>query len=50
VARALGVPQREIVHGYLGMDMAAVWLVIEHDLPALVTAADRMIARAGTSR
>jgi uncharacterized protein with HEPN domain len=52
-----GIPWRElsgfrnvIVHGYLGMDMAAVWLVIEQDLPALAAAVDRMIARAGTSR
>lgn len=39
-----------IVHGYLGMDIAAVWLVIEQDLPALAAAVDRMIARAGPSR
>jgi uncharacterized protein with HEPN domain len=36
------VPWRElagfrnvIVHGYLGIDLTAVWLVIERDLPAL---------------
>lgn len=52
-----GIPWRElagfrnvIVHGYLGMDIAAVWLVIEQDLPALAAAVDRMIARAGPSR
>jgi uncharacterized protein with HEPN domain len=52
-----GVPWRElagfrnvIVHGYLGVDMAAVWLVIEQDLPALAAAVDRMIARAGSPR
>ncbi len=46
------VPWRElagfrnvIVHGYLGIDVSAVWLVVEQDLPALVAALDRMIAR-----
>jgi uncharacterized protein with HEPN domain len=52
-----GIPWRElsglrnvIVHGYLGMDMVAVWLVIEQDLPPLAAAVRRMIARAHTSR
>jgi len=52
-----GIPWRElsgfrnvIVHGYLGMDMAAVWLVIEQDLPALAAAVDRMITRTDASR
>ena len=52
-----GIPWRElagfrnvIVHGYLGMDMVAVWLVIEQDLPALAAAVDRMITRADSSR
>ena len=31
-----------IVHGYLGVDLAAVWLVVEQDLPALTEAVDRM--------
>ncbi|MDC6167791.1 HepT-like ribonuclease domain-containing protein [Paucibacter sp. XJ19-41] len=46
------VPWRElagfrnvIVHGYLGIDVAAVWLVVAQDLPPLVIAIDRMIAR-----
>jgi uncharacterized protein with HEPN domain len=50
-----GMPWRElsgfrnvVVHGYLGIDIAAVWLVIEHDLPALAAAVDRMITRAGS--
>ena len=37
-----GIPWRElsgfrnvIVHGYLGVDLTAVWLVVEQDLPAL---------------
>lgn len=36
-----------IVHGYLGVDLPAVWLVVEQDLPALTAALSRMIARAG---
>lgn len=48
------VPWRElagfrnvIVHGYLGMDLAAVWLVVEQDLPPLAAALDRMVVRSG---
>lgn len=48
------VPWRElsgfrnvIVHGYLGIDLAAVWLVVEQDLPPLAAALDRMLARMG---
>jgi uncharacterized protein with HEPN domain len=36
-----------IVHGYLGMDLVAVWLVVEQDLPPLAAAIDRMVARSG---
>ena len=46
----LQIPWRElagfrnvIVHGYLGVDLGAVWLVIEQDLPALTAAVNRMI-------
>ena len=46
------VPWRElagfrnvIVHGYLGLDLAAIWLVVEQDLPPLGVALDRMLAR-----
>lgn len=46
------VPWRElsgfrnvVVHGYLGIDLAAVWLVIEQDLPPLAAAVNRMIQR-----
>jgi len=31
-----------IVHGYLGVDLGAVWLVVEQDLPALTEAVNRM--------
>ena len=47
------VPWRElagfrnvIVHGYLGIDLAAVWLVVDQDLPPLAAALARMVARA----
>jgi uncharacterized protein with HEPN domain len=33
-----------IVHGYLGVDLEAVWLVVEQDLPALTAAVNRMAA------
>jgi uncharacterized protein with HEPN domain len=36
-----------IVHGYLGVDLGAVWLVVEQDLPALAAAVDRMAAHLG---
>jgi uncharacterized protein with HEPN domain len=46
------VPWRElagfrnvIVHGYLGVDLAAVWLVVDQDLPPLAAAVTRMAAR-----
>lgn len=46
------VPWRElagfrnvIVHGYLGIDLAAVWLVVDQDLPPLAAALTRMVAR-----
>ena len=46
------VPWRElagfrnvIVHGYLGIDLAAVWLVVEQDLPPLAATLARMVAR-----
>lgn len=48
------VPWRElsgfrnvIVHGYLGIDLGAVWLVVEQDLPPLAAALQRMAARIG---
>ncbi|MDH5339846.1 MAG: DUF86 domain-containing protein [Rubrivivax sp.] len=36
-----------IVHGYLGVDLGAVWLVVEQDLPALAEAVNRMATRLG---
>ena len=37
-----------IVHGYLGVDLGAVWLVVEQDLPALTEAVNRMTTRLGS--
>jgi uncharacterized protein with HEPN domain len=34
-----------IVHGYLGIDVSAVWLVVQDDLPPLADALLRMQAR-----
>ena len=46
------VPWRElagfrnvIVHGYLGIDLGAIWLVVEQDLPSLSRSLDRMAER-----
>jgi uncharacterized protein with HEPN domain len=36
-----------IVHGYLGVDLGAVWLVVEQDLPPLAEAVNRMTTRLG---
>jgi uncharacterized protein with HEPN domain len=36
-----------IVHGYLGVDLGAVWLVVEQDLPALSDAVARMAQHRG---
>ena len=36
-----------IVHGYLGVDLGAVWLVVEQDLPPLAAAVDRMATYLG---
>ncbi len=38
-----------IVHGYLGVDLGAVWLVVEQDLPALSHAVNRMLMQLGPS-
>lgn len=38
-----------IVHGYLGVDLGAAWLVVEQDLPALAEAVDRMAVRLASS-
>lgn len=38
-----------IVHGYLGVDLGAVWLVVEQDLPSLSEAVNRMLERLGPS-
>ena len=54
-ATKVQIPWRElsglrnvIVHGYLGVDLGAVWLVVEQDLPALSDAVSRMALRRGS--
>jgi uncharacterized protein with HEPN domain len=37
-----------IVHGYLGVDLGAVWLVVEQDLPPLSEAVNRMTKAVGS--
>ena len=37
-----------IVHGYLGVDLGAVWLVVEQDLPAPTEALNRMTTHLGS--
>ena len=36
-----------IVHGYLGVDLGAIWLVVEQDLPMLTEAVTRMATHLG---
>lgn len=36
-----------IVHGYLGVDLGAIWLVVEQDLPTLTEAVNRMATHLG---
>jgi uncharacterized protein with HEPN domain len=36
-----------IVHGYLGVDLGAIWLVVEQDLPMLTEAVNRMATHLG---
>jgi uncharacterized protein with HEPN domain len=36
-----------IVHGYLGIDLEAIWLVVEKDLPGLTEAVNRMAKKLG---
>lgn len=45
--RELAAFRNVIVHGYLGVDLGAVWLVVEQDLPALTAAVNRMATRLG---
>ena len=46
--RELAAFRNVIVHDYMGIDLPAVWVVVERDLPLLAEAVDRMIARLGT--
>ncbi|MCY4496234.1 MAG: DUF86 domain-containing protein [Rhodospirillaceae bacterium] len=41
--RAIAGFRNVIVHDYLGIDLEAIWSVVEQDLPGLRSAVDRMI-------
>ena len=45
--RELAGFRKVIVHDYLGIDLGAVWLVVEQDLPALIAAVNRMATHLG---
>ena len=45
--RELGGFRNVIVHGYLGLDLEAVWRVIAQDLDPLADAIARMLSRLG---
>lgn len=44
--RAISGFRNVLVHGYLEIDLDAVWSVVEHDLPELSRAIERMILSA----
>ena len=46
--RSLAGFRNVIVHGYLGVDIEAVWLVVAQDLPALGAAIERMATATGS--
>lgn len=41
--RAIAGFRNVLVHGYLEIDLDAVWSVVEQDLPELARAIDRMV-------
>ncbi|MDE0626178.1 MAG: DUF86 domain-containing protein [Bryobacterales bacterium] len=41
--RAIAGFRNVIVHDYLGIDLEAIWSVVERDLPGLAAAVDRMV-------
>lgn len=45
--RAISGFRNVLVHGYLEIDLDAVWSVVEHDLPELAKATERMVRSVG---
>lgn len=41
--RAIAGFRNVVVHDYLGIDLEAIWSVLERDLPGLAAAVDRMV-------
>lgn len=41
--RAIAGFRNVVVHDYLGIDLEAIWSVVERDLPGLAAAVDRML-------
>ena len=41
--RAIAGMRDRIIHGYDDVDLGEVWRTIEHDLPALITALERLV-------
>ena len=45
--RRLGAFRNVLIHEYMGVDLEAVWNIVEHDLPALEAAIEALLRRGG---